>query len=862
MTGKSRLGESSPLCKIKEESQPQHGVLAGLHITYQPVVLESNRSPSFAGGEEQPGMHPKIFQTQSSNAKEKVKYMVWTSEMDKCLTEVLAEEVKKGNKVDNILKPAAFTGALKTLNEKYGMYVTKAHIKNRLKTWRKQFGVLKELLAHKEFMWNDTKKMVVADNSVWNDYIKAHPDARIFRAKCIENYDQLCAVLGNDHAIASISDNVTEIDVNFAVDKEDPDLGIVSEIQTEGNQTKIHRWTVEMDHWLGKILVDQVRKGLKVDKVLQTEAYDTAVSAINAKFGLHLTKDNIKNRLKTWKKQYELLKELLSHTGFKWDETKKMIIADISTWNDYIQMHPDTRTFRGRVFENYDQFCTIFGHFNEPIHYNESEPHNEPVEALSICPVNYDISVKDQGRQLRWTSDMDSCLSAILVQQIKQGNRSKFDYKLKPAALEAAVLAINENFQVDLMKEHVKNRLKTWKKQYDILKELLDQSGFEWDEKRKMVIANDSVWNEYIKKNPDARLLKGRTIRNYYELCIIIGHCDPPDSSMNDACANMGITTDNDVMEAQETNYHRTGYGKEKGRHVTWTDEMDRCLAELLVNQVMLGNKLEKNFKTLAYIAALDVLNERFGLNLTKENIVSRLNTWRKQYGHLKEVLSQGRFEWDEEHKMVVATDSEWDEYIKKHPYARHLRGRCIENYHELGTIVGNEQGNGNWSEDFERFDVNVTPNYEEHAETPALTLANEEHAETPELVLANEETSHDNASDEAQGSSEQTRARPSSSHSKQPSKRRRTSDVMLQMMSVMAVDIGRIADALSESNKTVCLEEVVEKVQNMPDFDDDLIIEACEFLCFNEKRALMFLKLNERLRKKWLLKRLRGQCS
>ncbi|KAJ1384112.1 Myb/SANT-like domain [Sesbania bispinosa] len=773
--------------------------------------------------------------------------MVWTIEMDNCLTEVLAEQVKKGNKVDNILKPAAFAAAIKALNEKFGMYLTKGHIKNRLKTWRKQFGVLKELLAHRGFVWNKTQKMVVADDSAWNDYIRVHPDARIFRAKSIENFDKLCVVLGNDQTVASSSDNVTEIDVNFTVAKEDPDCFIVAEIQTDGigNLTKNLRWTEEMDRWLAKVLVDQVRKGLKVDKVLQTEAYDTAVLAMNAKFGFHLTKYNIKNRLKTWKKQYELLKELLSHAGFKWDESKKMITANDSTWDDYIRTHPDARSFRARVLENYDQFCIIFGHFNDPLH--ETVPFDEPVEVASICPVNYDNHVKDQGKQMRWTSDMDSCLSAILVQQIKLGNRSKFDYKLKPAALEAAVLAINEKFQLDLMKEHVKNRLKTWKKQYDVLKELLHQSGFEWDENRKMVIANDAVWNEYIKINPEARLLKGRVIRNYDELCIIIGHGNPPDSSMNGARANVGMTADYDVMEGQETNHHRINNTMEKGIHVTWTDDMDHCLTELLVNQVMLGNKLEKNFKTSAYIASLTVLNERFGLNLTKENIRNRLKAWRKQYGLVKEMLSQGGFEWDEGRKMVVAPDSKWNEYIKKHPDARHLKDRRIENYNELGIIVGNEQTSGNWSENFERVDVNLAPNFEEHAETPAL------------VMLANEEMSHDNASDEAQGSSEQTRARPSSSHSKQPSKRRRTGDVMLQMMSIMAADIGRIADALTESNKTACLEEVVGKVQNIPDFDDDLIIEACEYLCFDEKRALMFLKLDERLRKKWLLKRLRG---
>lgn len=124
-------------------------------------------------------------------------------------------------------------------------------------------------------------------------------------------------------------------------------------------------------------------------------------------------------------------------------------------------------------------------------------PCDEPMEFESVCPVNYDGNVK----QMRWTSDMDSCLSATLVQQIKLGNRSKFDYKLRPAAFEAAVLAINEKFKLYLIKEHIKNRLKTWKKQFDILKELLSQSDFEWDEKRKMVIADDSVWSEYIKVN-------------------------------------------------------------------------------------------------------------------------------------------------------------------------------------------------------------------------------------------------------------------------------------------------------------------------------------------------------------------------
>jgi hypothetical protein len=125
------------------------------------------------------------------------------------------------------------------------------------------------------------------------------------------------------------------------------------------------------------------------------------------------------------------------------------------------------------------------------------------------------------------------------------------------------------------------------------------------------------------------------------------------------------MTTDDNVMDAQDTNQQGTDITTEKVKSVTWTDEMDLCLTELLVMQVMSGNKLEKNFKTSAYIATVAVLNDRFELNLTIENIKSRLRTWRKQYVLMKEMLSRGGFEWDEARKMVVATDSTWNEYIK-----------------------------------------------------------------------------------------------------------------------------------------------------------------------------------------------------
>ncbi|XVF04897.1 hypothetical protein REPUB_Repub05bG0124600 [Reevesia pubescens] len=779
-------------------------------------------------------MYRKSYQTHSSSAKENGNYFQWSSEMDRCLAKLLAEQVKKGNKTDNGLKPAAYMGALTVINTKFGLDLTKEHLRNRLKIWKKQFGILKELLSQKGFQWDEKRRMVVADASVWNDYIKAHPDARQFQERSIDNYDELCIIIGNDQAIAGCLENGAEIHIQSAASGDGLDTASSSDIQSDDNHIKNLRWTDAMDCYLGKSLVEKVKEGYEMDNTLQREAFDTALSTINEKVGLELTKDHIRNRLKTWKKQYGALKQLFSHPGFKWDKTRKMIIADDSVWTNYVKAHPDVRYFRGRVIENYDNLCTIFG--------NDIEV----AEAVDISPVQNSGKVKDQAKNMRWTYEMDQCLSKVLAEEVRLGNKSKLDNKLRPAAYVAAVSALNKRFQLDLTREHIRNRLKTWKKQYEILKGLLHTSEFEWDKTQTMFIANESAWNQYIKRNPDARSFRGRIIRNYNELCAIFGCDDLPESSLNSTNDDVNLTANNEAADTEELFYDQSDVAKDKGKYILWTDEMDRCLTEQLVEQVTLGNKLQKSFKPVAFRAALSVLNKKFSLDLTAENIRNRLRTWKKQYRLVKELLSQHGFEWDERQKMVIADDSEWRECLKRNPDVSRIRGRPIDNFSELHIIVGNEHTGRHLSEAGDRA-VNPIQN-------------NEGHVEAPGQIVVDEEMGHDNTDDDIQVSSQQTRDRPSSSsHSKEALKRRRTSEVMIKMMSAMAENIGRIADALTSESKAVCLDELFQMVQSIPDFDDDLIVDACEYLSFDEKRARMFMKLDERLRKKWLFKRLRG---
>lgn len=166
-------------------------------------------------------------------------------------------------------------------------------------------------------------------------------------------------------------------------------------------------------------------------------------------------------------------------------------------------------------------------------------------------------------------------------------------------------------------------------------------------------------------RNPDARLLRGKVIENYDELCFIVGYDNPSESSLNAAVANLDLTADNEATNARDVCHNQSNNAAENGNYITWTEEMDSCLSKLLAEQVVLGNKIEENFKPAAYTVALTFLNERFALDLTKENIRSRLNTWKKQYGIVKSLLSHDGFEWDEKHKMIVADDFDWTAYTK-----------------------------------------------------------------------------------------------------------------------------------------------------------------------------------------------------
>ena len=93
-----------------------------------------------------------------------------------------------------------------------------------------------------------------------------------------------------------------------------------------------------MDGYFINVMLAHLHKGNQFDGVFSKQAWVEMISSFNKKFGFEYSLEILKNRHKTLRRQYNLIKSLLQLHGFDWDETRQMVIADDCFWQDYIKV--------------------------------------------------------------------------------------------------------------------------------------------------------------------------------------------------------------------------------------------------------------------------------------------------------------------------------------------------------------------------------------------------------------------------------------------------------------------------------------------------------------------------------------------
>ncbi|XBJ19698.1 hypothetical protein VPH35_010641 [Triticum aestivum] len=108
------------------------------------------------------------------------------------------------------------------------------------------------------------------------------------------------------------------------------------------------------------------------------------------------------------------------------------------------------------------------------------------------------------------------------------------------------------------------------------------------------------------------------------------------------------------------------GTGTGKRTYVTWDDEMDDALLEVLVHHHNMGDHSQNGWKAHVYSASIKNVKEKCNKDIAKNNILGRLRTFDNQFEIINNILSQSGFGWDwVNNKLSIDSNDVWTKYLE-----------------------------------------------------------------------------------------------------------------------------------------------------------------------------------------------------
>ncbi|KAH9625890.1 hypothetical protein KSS87_003404, partial [Heliosperma pusillum] len=153
---------------------------------------------------------------------------------------------------------------------------------------------------------------------------------------------------------------------------------------------------------------------------------------------------------------------------------------------------------------------------------------------------------------ISWNMQMDEIMIAVLHNQMKEENEA--DGERKPRAYQAVADEIRTELGISITVEHVRNRIRSWKKHYAVISYIRAFTNFKWDEEMKMIVVTTedlAQWTKFIEDHPNATAYRNKPIEHWDDICIFFG----PDRSVDDqALDNRGVdnqTVNNQLVDEQ-----------------------------------------------------------------------------------------------------------------------------------------------------------------------------------------------------------------------------------------------------------------------------------------------------------------------
>ncbi|KAL2904160.1 L10-interacting MYB domain-containing protein [Bienertia sinuspersici] len=164
-----------------------------------------------------------------NGTKEEMKvHFRWSKNMSKELLELLAEEVRKGNRPNNTFQTSSFIAATKVISEKFQVNCTPEHVENHMKTVRNTWATISIVRNNSGFGWSNNLMMITTSPTAYDTYIKQYPAHEKYLNRKIDLYDEMAIVVGKDMARGNFSMTFGDIDVDATIESGQPSMTIES----------------------------------------------------------------------------------------------------------------------------------------------------------------------------------------------------------------------------------------------------------------------------------------------------------------------------------------------------------------------------------------------------------------------------------------------------------------------------------------------------------------------------------------------------------------------------------------------------------------------------------------------------------
>lgn len=94
--------------------------------------------------------------------------------MDMYLIDLLLEQIRARNEISHMFDEQDWAFVNVSFSEKFGVQFDTHMLENQYMNLMKEYNDISRLLDQNGFAWDETLQIIVADDDVWEAYIKVH----------------------------------------------------------------------------------------------------------------------------------------------------------------------------------------------------------------------------------------------------------------------------------------------------------------------------------------------------------------------------------------------------------------------------------------------------------------------------------------------------------------------------------------------------------------------------------------------------------------------------------------------------------------------------------------------------------------